>query len=140
MMMAIINLAFEEIKENADQYKNKFELLEYIKRSAKEMIGITVAEPIVPVYMSEENARRWRRQQAAAEGGEPDDGEGEVSTDFSKKTDALLEYIKRVYLADGFMSSEEGKKLLSKMELSEEESEKMKNIGFDALFMNNEEN
>ena len=63
MMMAIINLAFEEIKENADQYKNKFELLEYIKRSAKEMIGITVAEPIVPVYMSEENARRWRRQQ-----------------------------------------------------------------------------
>ena len=62
-MMAIINLAFEEIKENADQYKNKFELLEYIKRSAKEMIGITVAEPIVPVYMSEENARRWRRQQ-----------------------------------------------------------------------------
>ena len=76
---------------------------------------------------------------AAAEGGEPDDGEGEVSSDFSKKTDALLEYIKRVYLADGFMSSEEGKKLLSKMELSEEESEKMKNIGFDALFMNNEE-
>ena len=63
MMMAIINLAFEEIKENADQYKNKFELLEYIKRSAKEMTGITVAEPIVPVYMSEENARRWRRQQ-----------------------------------------------------------------------------
>ena len=51
-----------------------------------------------------------------------------------------MEYIKRVYLADGFMSSEEGKKLLSKMELSEEESEKMKNIGFDALFMNNEEN
>ena len=32
MMMAIINLAFEEIKENKDQYKNKFELMEYIKR------------------------------------------------------------------------------------------------------------
>ena len=58
MMMAIINLAFEEIKENADQYKNKFELMEYIKRSAKEMIGITVAEPIVPVYMNPEAARR----------------------------------------------------------------------------------
>ena len=135
MMMAIINLAFEEIKENADQYKNKFELMEYIKRSAKEMIGITVAEPIVPVYMSPEAARRWRRQQAASEAGNEDVGAGEVSTDFSQKTDALLDYIKRVYLADGFMSSEEGKKLLNKMELSEEDSDKMKNIGFDALFM-----
>ena len=51
MMMAIINLSFEEIKSNKEQYKNKFELMEYVKRSAKEMIGMIVAEPIVPVYL-----------------------------------------------------------------------------------------
>ena len=32
MMMAIINLAFEEIKENRAQYQSKFELMEYVKR------------------------------------------------------------------------------------------------------------
>ena len=51
MMMAIINLSFEEIKNNGEQYKNKFELIEYVKRTAKEMIGVMVAEPIVPVYL-----------------------------------------------------------------------------------------
>ena len=39
MMMAIINLAFEEIKQNQSQYQNKFELLDYIKRTNKEVIG-----------------------------------------------------------------------------------------------------
>ena len=51
MMMAIINLSFEEIKNNNEQYKNKFELIEYVKRTAKEMAGVLVAEPIVPVYL-----------------------------------------------------------------------------------------
>ena len=51
MMMAIINLSFEEIKNNNEQYKNKFELLDYVKRSGKEMMGLLVAEPIVPVYL-----------------------------------------------------------------------------------------
>ena len=32
MMMAIINLAFEEIKENRAQYQSKFELTAYVKR------------------------------------------------------------------------------------------------------------
>ena len=51
MMMAIINLSFEEIKNNGEQYKNKFELIEYVKRTAKEMVGVMIAEPIVPVYL-----------------------------------------------------------------------------------------
>ena len=51
MMMAIINLSFEEIKNNNEQYKNKFELFDYVKRSAKEMVGVLVADPIVPVYL-----------------------------------------------------------------------------------------
>lgn len=54
MMMAIINLSFEEIKENKDRYKNKFELLDYMKRTCREMIGVQVAEPIVPKYLGVE--------------------------------------------------------------------------------------
>ena len=78
MMMAIINLAFEEIKENKDQYKNKFELLEYIKRSAKEMIGITVAEPIVPVYLSRRAADQLRAAQEEEDSsGDEDQGSHE---------------------------------------------------------------
>ena len=51
MMMAIINLSFEEIKSNKEQYKNKFELVDYVKRTTKEMLGVLVAEPIFPVYL-----------------------------------------------------------------------------------------
>ena len=40
MMMAIINLAFEDIKSQKDTYKNKFEIMEYIKRSARELSGV----------------------------------------------------------------------------------------------------
>ena len=39
MMMAIINIAFEEIKEQKDAYTNKFEIVEYIKRSVREITG-----------------------------------------------------------------------------------------------------
>ena len=53
MMMAIINLAFEEIKANKSQYQNKFELVDYVKRSGKEMIGTQIAEPIVAKYQDE---------------------------------------------------------------------------------------
>ena len=48
--MAIINLAFEEIKSNKSDFQNKFELVDYVKRTTKEMIGTRIAEPIVPVY------------------------------------------------------------------------------------------
>ena len=40
MMMAIINMAFEEIKSQSEAYKNKFEIMEYIKRSTKELTGL----------------------------------------------------------------------------------------------------
>ena len=40
MMMAIINMAFEDIKSAKDAYKNKFEIIEYIKRTTKELSGI----------------------------------------------------------------------------------------------------
>lgn len=74
MMMAIINLSFEEIKENKDQYKNKFELLDYMKRTTREMIGLQVAEPIVPVY-------------SAVEGDK--DGDGDVDEDDMDPTEKM---------------------------------------------------
>ena len=40
MMMAIINMAFEDIKKQGDSFKNKFEIIEYIKRSTRELSGI----------------------------------------------------------------------------------------------------
>ena len=40
MMMAIINMAFEEIKSQSEAYKNKFEIMEYIKRSTRELTGV----------------------------------------------------------------------------------------------------
>ena len=40
MMMAIINMAFEDIKSQTEQFKNKFEIMEYIRRSVKELSGI----------------------------------------------------------------------------------------------------
>ena len=39
MMMAIINMAFEDIKSQTDRFKNKFEIIEYIKRSTRELSG-----------------------------------------------------------------------------------------------------
>ena len=50
MMMAIINLAFEEVKTKS--YANKFELMNYVSRTAKEMVGIRIADPIIPKYKS----------------------------------------------------------------------------------------
>ena len=40
MMMAIINMAFEEIKNEKEAFQNKFEIIEYIKRSIKELTGV----------------------------------------------------------------------------------------------------
>lgn len=40
MMMAIINMAFEDIKSQTDRFKNKFEIIEYIKRSTRELTGV----------------------------------------------------------------------------------------------------
>ena len=55
MMMAIINLAFEDIKSNEESYQNRFEIVEYIRRFVRETVGISVAKPIVPVYIDEDS-------------------------------------------------------------------------------------
>ena len=39
MMMAIINMAFEQIKSEKDTYKSKFDIMAYIKRSTKQLSG-----------------------------------------------------------------------------------------------------
>ena len=100
MMMAIINLAFEEIKANKSDFQSKFDLLNYVKRTTREMVGLNVAEPIVPVYVGDEN------QDAEEEEDEADTTE-RISDNFTQKTDRLLDYITRTYLADGFIETEE---------------------------------
>ena len=40
MMMAIINMAFEDIKAQGDAYKNKFDIVQYMKRSIRELTGV----------------------------------------------------------------------------------------------------
>ena len=40
MMMAIINMAFEDIKNAKEGYENKFEIMDYIKRSVRELTGV----------------------------------------------------------------------------------------------------
>ena len=50
MMMAIINMSFEEVKVDKHKFKSKFQLFEYIKRSARELYGSTYAKPIIVKY------------------------------------------------------------------------------------------
>ena len=50
MMMAIINMSFEEVKVDKHKFKSKFQLFDYIKRSARELYGSTYAKPIVVKY------------------------------------------------------------------------------------------
>ena len=40
MMMAIINMAFEDIKSQADAYKSKFDILAYIKMTSRQLSGL----------------------------------------------------------------------------------------------------
>ena len=68
-----------------------------------------------------------------------------VSEEFTQKTDALLQYISKTYLADGFVDTEEGKRMMEKMEKSFSNlgdainAAKKKEIGFDTLFMEEDE-
>ena len=150
MMMAIINLAFEEIKANKSDFQSKFDLLNYVKRTTREMVGLNVAEPIVPVYVGDEN------QDAEEEEDEADTTE-RISDNFTQKTDRLLDYITRTYLADGFIETEEGKRVLAKMSIANgapavrlqnstkntemylihllQDEKKVMEYGFDAIFM-----
>ena len=40
MMMAIINMAFEDIKSQAEAYKSKFDILAYIKMTSRQLSGL----------------------------------------------------------------------------------------------------
>ena len=77
--------------------------------------------------------------------GKNEDPTETVSEEFTQKTDALLQYISKTYLADGFVDSEEGKRMMEKMEKSfsnlgdDINAAKKKEIGFDTLFMEEDE-
>jgi hypothetical protein len=63
-----------------------------------------------------------------------------VSKDFAEKTDILLDYIERTYLADGFADSEEGRRIISKMGKAKivshdtKDEKRVMEYGFDAIF------
>ena len=130
MMMAIINLAYEEIKSNKAAYVNKFELLEYIKRTGKEMIGLKLAEPIRPKYQ-DPNEPQMPAEEDATEKTQ------RVASEFSNKTNQLLDYIEGTYL-NGNMDPET-KQYIDKMKAEHSFNPKDKKVaeyGFDALFLN----
>ncbi len=62
-----------------------------------------------------------------------------MSQDFTEKTDLLLDYIERTYLAEGFVDTEEGRRVMAKMSLGANggsaDEKKVKAYGFDAIFM-----
>ena len=151
MMIAIINMAFEEIKERGEQFKNKFELMDYITTSAKEMTGIEVAEAIVPEYLTKEEADALREEvgEEVIECNEIEEIVEETETtadEFTNKMDALLFYIKKTYLNENYvLGSDEddevvaGKRLLRKLNFAEHKvrrniRQKGKELQFDAIF------
>ena len=85
MMMAIINIAFENIKSNETRFKNRFELVDYVKRTIREVVGVSIAEPIQPVYLDEDDLDDSDKEELAEE-----EKTEKVSDDFSRKTDALF--------------------------------------------------
>ena len=77
-------------------FLKRFELLEYVKRTAKEMIGIRVADPIVPIYIDELSDQEDDSDK------EEDDRAEKINQNFTDKTNHLLQYIEKTYL-DGFV-------------------------------------
>ena len=55
MMIAIINMAFEEIKENEGKYQSRFKLTEYIKKVTREVVGLDLAKPIDVKFMEHQD-------------------------------------------------------------------------------------
>jgi hypothetical protein len=51
MMIAIITMAFEEIKENEEAFQSKFQFVSYLRRRTREVVGTRVAKSIKPVYV-----------------------------------------------------------------------------------------
>ena len=130
MMMAIINSAFEEIKASASDFKNKFELVEYVTRTGKEMIGIQLADPIITDYSKDYSKD--------GDLDENHDKKEQTCDDFSDKTDKLFDYIEKTYL-DGELDPETVK-YISKMNAGrsmELNDKKVAEYGFDVLFKEN---
>merc|ERR1719483_621867 len=98
------------------------------------MIGTRIAEPIVPVYAEGNNS-----ENGTEAGGDQASGTEKVSQEFTEKTDLLLEYIERTYLADGFVDTEEGRRVMAKINLGanggQADEKKVMEYGFDAIFM-----
>ena len=107
MMMAIINLSFEEIKAHKDKYQSKFQLLEFIKRTAKELAGTRLADPIRVKYKGEEDDSSGDEEDVANQ--KKAGKEKKTSDEFAHKTDLLLSYIERIYMEGGFADNEESR-------------------------------
>ena len=129
MMMAIINMAFEDIKAQGDSFKNKFEIIEYIKRSTKELSGVQMAKRELPVYKGDKDGEDTSEE--GKEGGNAD--EKTLSGEFSDKTNQLLDYIEETYLK-GMANDEKGKSLLDKMKLDNKQKAKAMDYGFNEIF------
>jgi len=131
MMMAIINMAFEEIKEQKDTYQNKFEIIEYIKRSVREITGVRPAERELPVLKV--NSPEGEEGPLVQE--QEENAEKPISVEFSDKTNQLLEYIETTYLSGFVQSDTQGQKIIDKMRLAENTTKaKAMEYGFDSIF------
>ena len=105
MMMAIINMAFEDIKAQGDTFKNKFEIMEYVKRSTRELSGVRMAVRDLPRY---KNAKDGSEEEDQAYDASQKEEEKTVSGEFSEKTNQLLDYIEKTYLKVRKGDEEEG--------------------------------
>merc|ERR1711915_203805 len=121
MMMAIINMAFEDIKSQSETYKNKFEIMEYIKRSIRELTGVAPAKRDLPKYIENKEEQ---------ENTEESSNDKSLPVEFSDKTNQLLEYIEKTYLKGMTKNEKDGKKIMDKMRLAEN-SQKAKAMGTD---------
>lgn len=115
MMMAIINLAFEDVKKKSAEFQTKYQPTAYLKRTAKEMVGIKLAKKIRPIY---------RKPNEKVEFEEPP---LEISEDFSDKTNKLLEYVEKTYLGKNLDPNVA--QFMSKMS-----EKKQASNGFDIIF------
>ena len=96
MMIAIINIAFDDIKTRKGQYESKFALVSYIKRAMRHKLGTELHEKVVPKYADDEDGD-----------GEVDEEEPHVSRGFSEKTDLFLKYVEEMYLKGTFDKDEQ---------------------------------
>merc|ERR1719186_1254802 len=128
-MMAIINLAFEEIKEQKDTYKNKFDIMTYIKKSTKELVGTEPGQRDLPVYKKDGD------EEEKEDGEEDENDENKISDEFSTKTNQLLEYIEKTYLKGFVANDDQRKSIVNKMRKAGNPDQAVAlEYGFDSLF------